>query len=71
MMNTKKVTVFYYENISLELNVSTDDYSYNESGRVIIPEEFKENRSIIAVCEGEVNVLNKVGDRVLPIENVA
>ena len=71
MTETKKVTVFYYENISLELNVSTDDYPYNESGRVIIPDEFKENRSIIAVCEGEVNVLNKVGDRVLPIENVA
>jgi len=40
------------------------EFPQNSSGRVIIPETFKEDKSIIAVCDGEITILNKVGDRI-------
>jgi uncharacterized protein (TIGR02922 family) len=35
--------------------------------RVHIPESFKEGKIIIAVCEGDVSVLNTLGDRVFEL----
>ncbi len=43
----------------------------NEQGRVVIAEGFKEGKSIVAVCAGEIQILNKIGDRILSIANVA
>ena len=65
-METKirKVTIIYYRDISLELMHETACFPQNDNGRVIISPEFKQGKSIIAVCEGEVNILNKIGDRV-------
>ncbi|TKB46904.1 TIGR02922 family protein [Thalassotalea mangrovi] len=65
------VTVIYYDNSSLELHHRTLDVECKTSGRVIIPEQFRKGKSIIAVCEGEVDVLNKVGDRILPVSACA
>ncbi|MEW6999623.1 TIGR02922 family protein [Colwelliaceae bacterium BS250] len=59
-----KVTIFYYDLTTLALMHSVETFPRIGNGRVIISDEFKKNKSIIQVCEGEVIVLNKVGDRV-------
>ncbi len=61
------VTIIYYNENCLELNHAVKDYPKNESGRVIIPQAFKEGKSIVAVCLGEITILNKIGDRVMSI----
>jgi uncharacterized protein (TIGR02922 family) len=57
------VTIIYYSDISLELMYEVCTFSQNANGRVIIPGSFKEGKSIVAVCDGEVDILNKIGDR--------
>jgi len=52
----------------LELNHTVKEYPKNESGRVVIPQDFKEGKSIVAVCLGEITILNKIGDRVMSID---
>ncbi|PKG80797.1 TIGR02922 family protein [Colwellia sp. 75C3] len=61
------VTIIYYNEDCLELNHVVKEYPKNTSGRVIIPLEFKEGKSIVAVCLGEITILNKLGDRVMSI----
>ncbi len=61
------VTIIYYNENSLELNHAVKRYPKNESGRVIIPLEFKKGKSIVVVCLGEITILNKIGDRVMSI----
>jgi len=63
----RKVTVIYYCDDGLELHHQVKTFEQNEDGRVIIPQEFKDGKSIIAVCDGEVVILNKIGDRILSI----
>lgn len=67
----RKVTVIYYIEGSLELKHDVHMFYQNENGRVVIPESFKEDKSIIAVCDGEIEILNKVGERILSVEYVA
>jgi uncharacterized protein (TIGR02922 family) len=67
----KIVTVIYYSDTSLELLHKIESFLQNKNGRVIIPEGFREGKSIIAVCEGHINILNKVGDRILAVDDVA
>ena len=62
------VTIIYYNDNSLELNHVVKKYPKNEFGRVIIPQEFKEGKSIVVVCLGEITILNKIGDRILSID---
>jgi uncharacterized protein (TIGR02922 family) len=68
----KIVTLIYYSDDSLELLHKIESFlqSYVE-GRVVIPESFKKGKSIIAVCEGEINILNKIGDRIISAYDVA
>lgn len=61
---SKVVTVIYYAEASLELHAISKKFDVSEHGRVIIPDDFKVGKSIIAVCEGNINILNKVGDRI-------
>ncbi len=72
-MNTEKreVTVIYYHEASLELHHQVITFPENNQGRVIISDEFRRGKSIVAVCDGEVDILNKVGDRILSIDFVA
>ena len=56
------VTIFYYDLTTLALKHTVETFPRIGSGRVIISDEFKKNKSIIQVCEGEVIVLNKIGD---------
>ncbi|TWX55722.1 TIGR02922 family protein [Colwellia hornerae] len=62
--NLRTVTIIYYIEDSLELMHFVGQFAENASGRVIIPEKFKEEKSIVAVCDGEITILNKVGDRI-------
>ncbi|MBA6252794.1 MULTISPECIES: TIGR02922 family protein [unclassified Colwellia] len=62
--NLRTVTIIYYNEDSLELMHFIGQFAENASGRVIIPEKFKEDKSIVAVCDGEITILNKVGDRI-------
>jgi len=66
----RKVTIIYYHDDGLELHHKVKTFPQNEEGRVIIPQAFKDERSIIAVCDGEVEILNKVGDRILSVNYV-
>ncbi|MDN3652034.1 TIGR02922 family protein [Thalassotalea ponticola] len=66
-----QVTVIYYETVSLELLHEVVDFEVNEQGAVIVPPEYQQEKSIIAVYEGELNIINKVGERVDFIEPVA
>jgi uncharacterized protein (TIGR02922 family) len=61
------VTIIYYNENCLELKHEIKRYPKNKSGRLIIPDEFKEDKSIIAVCLGEISIINKIGDRILSI----
>ena len=70
-MTRRKVTIIYYSDSSLELHHQVESFPQNEHGRVIIPESFKQGKSIIAVCDGEIDILNKAGDRILPVDFVA
>jgi len=67
----RKVTIIYYCDDDLELYHKVKIFEKNEEGRVIIPQAFKDGKSIIAVCDGEVEILNKIGDRILPVNHVA
>ena len=62
------VTVIYYEEASLVIKHDVKSFEIGLGGRVVLPASYKQGKSIIAVCEGKVNFLNKVGDRVLPAE---
>ncbi|TWX59407.1 TIGR02922 family protein [Colwellia hornerae] len=61
----KIVTLIYYSDDSLELLHKIESFLQSAEGRVVIPESFKKGKSIIAVCEGEINIMNKVGDRIV------
>ena len=62
-MNQSLVTILYYDENSAELKSYTGKFTRLGGRRVLIDESFKKSRSIIAVCEGRVKVLNKLGDR--------
>lgn len=68
---SETVTIIYYCDSSLELKHQICTFEKSDNGRVVIPEAFRKNKSIVAVCRGEVEILNKVGERILPSENVA
>lgn len=67
----RQVTIIYYQEDGLELHYQVETFEQNEDGRVIIPQDFKEDKSIIAVCDGEVEILNKVGDRILSVDYIS
>lgn len=67
----RKVTVIYYTEGSLELKHDVKIFEENMNGRVIIPNNFKEDKSIIAVCDGEIEILNRVGERILSVKYIA
>ena len=66
----RKVTIIYYCDDGLELHHKVKIFEQNTEGRVVIPQAFKEGKSIIAVCDGEIEILNKVGDRILSVNYV-
>ena len=65
--NLTTVTIIYYDENCLELKHDVKIYPKNEAGRVIIPLEFKKDKSIVAVCLDEITIINKRGDIIMSI----
>ncbi|KGJ90444.1 TIGR02922 family protein [Colwellia psychrerythraea] len=61
----RKVTVIYCCDDALELYRKTQSFKLNAYGDMIIPQDFKRGKTIVAVCEGEVDVINIIGDRLV------
>lgn len=54
-----EVTIFYYSHIDIDLNVYHGKFTCLNDGRILIPEEFKDGKDIIAVCNGHIEVLEQ------------
>lgn len=66
----KEVTIIYYNDHSMELMHEVKNFPQNGEGRVCIPQEYKEGKSILVICEGAINILNKFGERITAASNV-
>jgi len=66
-----QVTIIYYHEHSLELLHLVSYFPTNKNGRVILSEAFRKGKSIIAICEGKINIMNKIGDRILAMGKTA
>ncbi len=66
------VTVLYYDApVGLVMhNLVLDGLPVSDSGRVVLPEQFRKGKSIIAVLEGECKILNALGERVFSQANI-
>ncbi|NRA55826.1 MAG: TIGR02922 family protein [Gammaproteobacteria bacterium] len=64
-------TIIYSCNNSITISHEILNISVEVGKRVIIPDDFKKDKIIIAVCEGEVNVLNTLGERICTDNDVA
>ncbi|ALO33969.1 hypothetical protein CMT41_03930 [Colwellia sp. MT41] len=61
----RKVTVIYCCDDDLAMYRKTQTFNLNAYGDMIIPQEFKRGKTIVAVCDGDVNVINSVGDKLV------
>ncbi|WP_157726616.1 DUF2375 family protein [Thalassotalea crassostreae] len=50
---SKRVTIIYYDIETIELKYYIGNFPVKAQGRVLIPDSFKDDKSIVAVCEGE------------------
>lgn len=57
------VTILYYTCDHIALQSETLELPVTSTGRINIPDEHKEDRTIVAVCRGEVDIINRLGDR--------
>ena len=70
-LEPKTVTVIYFCEKTLMMQHQICQFMQYDNGRVRIPRRFKHNKTIIAVCEGAINVMNKIGERAMPTKNLA
>ena len=61
----RKVTVIYCCDDDLALYRKTQSFNLNAYGDMIIPLDFKRGKTIVAVCDGEIDVINSVGDKLV------
>ena len=64
------VTILYYECNNIALQSLTLTLPVTDNGRVNIPDGHKEGKSIVAVCRGDVEIMNRLGDR-LKVNNLS
>nr|WP_284730677.1 TIGR02922 family protein [Shewanella jiangmenensis] len=66
------VTVLYYDAPAglIMHNAVLTGLPVSDSGRVMIPQSFRNGKSIIAVLEGECRILNSLGERVWAQKNL-
>ncbi|REL29756.1 DUF2375 family protein [Thalassotalea euphylliae] len=62
--NKQLVTVLYLDNNDVQLKHHYGRYPRRDNGRVVLPNDFKQNKQILAVCKGMVTVLSGLGDRI-------
>lgn len=65
-----QVTVLFFTEDDLRLRDESLALEVGHGGRAIIPPEYKAGKQIIAVLAGECHLLNRIGDRVLPLSTV-
>ena len=61
----RTVTVIYCSDGELELFRKTQSFNLNAYGDMIIPQDFKKGKTIVAVCDGEIEIINSIGDRLV------
>ena len=61
----RKVTVIYCCDDDLAMYRKTQSFNLNAYGDMFIPQDFKRGKTIVAVCEGEVDIINSVGDKLI------
>jgi len=61
----RKVTVIYCCDNDLALYRKTQSFKLNDYGDMIIPQNFKRGKTIVAVCAGEIDVINSIGDKLV------
>lgn len=66
-----KVTVLFFSDADLRLRDEILELEVGDGGRAIIPMSYKEGKQIIAVLAGECHLLNRIGDRVLPLSSAS
>lgn len=63
--NQRKVTVIYSCDDDLSLYRKTQTFKLDYQGEMVIPQDFKVGKTIVALCAGDVDVINSVGDRLV------
>ena len=66
-----RVTVLFFTNDDLRLQDQSILLDVAPGGRAIIPHDYKVGKQIVAVLDGECHLLNRIGDRVLPLSSVS
>ncbi len=61
----RKVTVIYCCDDDLAIYRKTQNFHLNAYGDMIIPQEFKRGKTIVAVCDGEIDIINSIGDKLV------
>ena len=61
----RKVTIIYCCDNDLAMYRKTEVFNLNAYGDMIIPQDFKRGKTIVAVCDGEIDIINSVGNRVI------
>jgi hypothetical protein len=63
--HSKKFTVIYYHDTSLELKFDHLQTNEHHDERIKLDHQYRLGKSIIAICDGHVKFINRFGDRVL------
>lgn len=61
----REVTVIYCCDDNLAIYRKTQSFNLNAYGEVIIPQDFKEGKTIVAVCDGDINVTDSLGEKLV------
>ncbi|OUR84434.1 TIGR02922 family protein [Colwellia psychrerythraea] len=61
----RKVTVIYCCDDDIAIYRKTQNFNLNIYGDMIIPQDFKRGKTIVAVCDGDINVTNSLGDKLV------
>jgi uncharacterized protein (TIGR02922 family) len=61
----RKVTVIYCSDYDLSLYRKTKIFKLDAYGELIIPSQFKIGKTIVAMCDGEVDIINTIGDKLI------
>ena len=61
----RKITVIYCCDNELELFKETMDINDNSYDGIVIPKDFRSGKTIVAVCEGEINILNSIDNKLV------
>ncbi|HCM47101.1 MAG TPA: TIGR02922 family protein [Colwellia sp.] len=61
----RKVTVIYCCDDDLSIYKKTQSFNLNAYGDMVIPHDFKRRKTIVAVCDGDIDITNSVDDKLL------